>query len=294
MASPVNSVSCSTAFFMATHTPFTPGSASRPPWSWRVVLTLLMVSMMFGDAVQRTTAGEAEPPSPVPTNCTWTFTQMDELYRMVMYDSNVTVPIIAYQPLAATCPPGCLQQRSTDPSLLRVFGSFPYHGSSSICLAAIHSGIINETTGGGAFISRFYRSNWSQSPTQTIFPFTSAEGTASNGVTSELVDPSWYSVPSDGTMFSYVVRGRGDFVVQRRTAPFPPRAGHLHQLWQLKRIEWFAPAVSVDYELSNPLNRTYTVHLIVGGFNNTHYLNDVSVHSLQSTALAPTLAGFNH
>lgn len=54
---------------------------------------------------------------------------------------------------AGICPVNCLNTSSA------VYGSFPYHGRSSACLAAIHAGLINNTAGGGFFISRFYRND---------------------------------------------------------------------------------------------------------------------------------------
>ena len=134
----------------------------------------------------------------------------------------------------------------------------PYDGRSSVCLAAVHAGIINASTGGGVYVSRFYRHAWTNTSSQTIFPYPSNLSSLSNGVQSSDVDDSWYSLPSTQHEWSYTVRGRGDYIVQRREAPFPPRAGHLH-------LTFARPA----------LDPTTLFHIIIGGYNATHYLNDV-------------------
>ena len=143
-----------------------------------------------------------------------------------------------------------------------MLGSFPYHSASSVCLAAIHAGVISDEAGGGVWVNRFYRHDWSNTSTQTIFPYQSWRGSLSNGVQSEEVDHSWYSVPSNASEWSYTVRGRGDHIVQRRQAPFAARAGHL-QFVSYHVYEQFVDAPLV------------AVHLIIGGYNATHYLNDV-------------------
>jgi hypothetical protein len=55
-----------------------------------------------------------------------------------------------------TCLQHCLRAIATSSSPL-VLGSYPYHNSSSACLAAIHSGIITDEAGGGVFAERFSR-----------------------------------------------------------------------------------------------------------------------------------------
>ena len=145
-------------------------------------------------------------------------------------------------------------------------GSYPYSGDSSICLAAIHCGVINATLGGSVFISRFYRQDWTGGDTQSIFPYNSSLGTSSNGVLSLDVLPSTYTVPSNGSEFSFIVRGRGELVKQRRQAPFTPRWGHAHVAFPL----YFSD--SVPSTVTREPYRNY--HIIVGGYNGTAYLND--------------------
>ena len=196
------------------------------------------------------------PTSLFPTaQCTDTLGSLDARWRVISPNGfeRITVPIMPLAAVAALCPANCSRVAAA-----RLFGSFPYHGQSSVCLAAVHAGIIDDSVGGGVFVSRFYRHDWSNSSTQSIFPFTSAMGTLSNGVHSRDVDSSWYTVPSNASEWSYSVRGRGDYVVQRREAPFSPRAGHVHLSF---------------HRLSIP--HSFNVHLIVGGRNATHYLNDV-------------------
>ena len=227
------------------------------------------------------------PPTPILTPCDLNFTALDDLYRFrdLRGYGNFPVPISQFQSIAAACPANCtalIAQSAKDntniSSSSRVFGSYPYHGSSSVCLSAIHSGVILDSEGGGVFVSRFYRADWSGSDSQSIFPLASAGGSDSNGVVSEAVADSWYSVPSHGREWSYAVRGRGELVVQRREAPWPARAGHLHQRWQLQPRLLLGPSRPRTDEFPNPQDRSYSIHLIMGGHNATHYLNDVSAH----------------
>ena len=141
-----------------------------------------------------------------------------------------------------------------------VYGSFPYHGRSSACLAAVHAGLINDTQGGRVSFNRFFRHDWSNSSTQTIFPFTSSRGTPSNGVQSLDVPDDWYTVPSNATEYSFTLRGRGDHFRQRRTAPFPPRAGH-------------AQAMALQL-LQGEVYEYRHVQLFLGGYDASHYLHD--------------------
>ena len=171
-----------------------------------------------------------------------------------------------------SCPPGCLELSQSAPQA-RVYGSYPYHGNSSLCLAAIHSGLVNATAGGMVVSSVYFPQDFSNSSTQTIFPFGSSQGTLSNGVQSETVPSSWYSVPSDHRSFSFIPRGRGQLVTQRQQAPFPARAGHLHAHW----------AALYDPYFSNKID------LILGGYNATHYLVAASLSC--SSACCPQQRG---
>ena len=177
--------------------------------------------------------------------------------------------IVAFYGVNHICPAGCLRNSlalqaalpsssaSSQSTLPAVYGSFPYHSSSSACLAAVHAGVIDDAVGGNIQLTRFFRHDWSNSSTQTIFPFTSSTGTYSNGVQSVDVPASWYSVPSSAAESSWVVRGRGDRFVQHRIAPFSPRAGHGQSM----------------YTITGYGGRE--VLLVMGGYNATHYLNDV-------------------
>jgi hypothetical protein len=85
------------------------------------------------------------------------------------------------------CPPGCLGLKGVPP----VWGSFPYYNTSSLCLAAVHAGVISNATGGVVMATRFFRQTWDNDSTQTVFPFTSARGSYSNGVQSLDVPRRW-------------------------------------------------------------------------------------------------------
>lgn len=181
-------------------------------------------------------------------------------------------PPIYRQPLPlvtnrmVVCPANCTTATpSNTSSSAALFGSFPYSPTSSICRAAIHAGIISDATGGGVYVSRFYRHDWSGGANQTIYPHGSWRGSQSNGVQSGDVNSSSHLVPASSRDWSYTVRGRGDFVVQRRQAPFPPRAGHVH-----------AAFVHVTRFLNNTVTY-FHVQVVVGGHNDTAYLNDVWV-----------------
>ena len=50
-----------------------------------------------------------------------------------------------------TCPQHCLRYVGR-----KVFGSYPYHGNSSVCLAAIQAGVIGNEEGGGVMARRFF------------------------------------------------------------------------------------------------------------------------------------------
>ena len=160
-----------------------------------------------------------------------------------------------------------------------VYGSYPYHASSSICLAAVHAGVIADELGGGLFIDRFYPMDWSNTSTQSIWPHMSAVSTLSYGVQSldvpaHLLDPS----PTPLDHASWTVRARGITATQRQLAPFPPRAGHTHA-WLYPQLQQRA-----NWSTGRPPGwetYRYNLHFVVGGHNDTHYLNDVWLfHSL--------------
>ena len=113
-------------------------------------------------------------------------------------------------------------------------------------------------------MSRFYRHDWSNSSSQTIYPFDAWRGSMSNGVLSGDVDSSSYRVPAGSKEWSYTVRGRGDFVLQRRRAPFSPRSNHVHEAY----IHWEEDAPDDEWPI-------YQVQAVIGGYNGSHYLNDV-------------------
>ena len=234
------------------------------PFNCLITATLLLLLC----PLPLTLVSSAIPAYPTPyvdaADCSASFNDVDfSLNSTAGFHTVVLLPFLAF---AALCPANCSSSSSSSSSSgIAVYGSFPYHGQSSVCLAAVHAGIIDDSVGGGVFVSRFYRHDWSNSSTQSIFPFTSAMGTLSNGVHSRDVDSSWYTVPSNASEWSYSVRGRGDYVVQRREAPFSPRVGHLQltfKLWELT-----ADYISYDWDAL----------VIVGGRNATHYLNDVWV-----------------
>ena len=172
-----------------------------------------------------------------------------------------------------TCPEQCLAAVPLS-SNASVYGSFPYHANSSICLAAIHAGVISAERGGGLFIDRFFPQDWSATETQTLFPLTSARGSLSHGVQSLDVPAAALLVPALEDSFSWTVRPRGIVPAQRQFAPFSPRSGHMHawlypQLQQRANWSTGAPPGWESYR--------YNLHFIVGGHNATAYFNDVYV-----------------
>ena len=189
------------------------------------------------------------------THCLWTFTQLVDSH----YDD---VPCYYMAPVNVhTCPQHCLRALSTHPDQARVYGSYPYHANSSICLAAIHSGIISDDAGGSLLIEPFYPLTWANDSTQTIFPHNSSLPSLSNGVATlpiSIIDPTFSPLtPSPLSSHSYTVRTHGLGARQRQLAPFPPRSSHAHLRMDLQQ----GPVAGI--------------HLIVGGHNATHYLNDV-------------------
>ena len=212
---------------------------------------LLVVASNSADAA----AVAVSPPS--VSSCWTTFTAIDKATHLLEYRS-----------FAHYCPPRCLHHAppsSNTNSSGVVYGSYPYSPSSSVCLSAIHCGLLNVTVGGSVFVSRFYRHDWSGGETQTIYPFSSSQGSTSNNVSSVDVPPTSFDVPSNGSVYSFVVRGRGEIAVQRRSAPFPPRSGHVHAAFSPK----YGAALPPPWPLFNSWS------LIIGGHNGSHYLNDV-------------------
>ena len=179
-------------------------------------------------------------------------------------DTPSAFPFLNYRTLSFSCPPSC--NAPSSPISPPVYGSYPYSPLSSICLSAVHCGLLNDSLGGSVLVSRFYRHDWSNSSTQTIFPFNSSLGSLSNGVNASAVPSGSYSVPSNATSWSYVVRGRGELVTQRRSAPFPPRYGHLHIS--------FPPSYNSPLP-DRPPPACKSVHVIIGGYNGQSYLNDL-------------------
>ena len=173
------------------------------------------------------------------------------------------------------CPAHCLallqQQRaqvssSSGPAASVVLGSFPYDGKSSVCLAAIHSGAIDEALGGLVQLASFHPYDWSDSPTQTIFPYDSHRASLSHGVQSLEVPAERRRVPSGLGEMSWTVASRG-LVWKRRIAPFSPRSGHA--------------VLYVDVRSTPDDTGRYTAwwgQLVVGGRNATHQMNDVYLY----------------
>ena len=178
------------------------------------------------------------------------------------------------------CPRDCTRAVGLSAAAV-VYGSFPYHANSSICLAAIHAGVISNRDGGGLFLSRFYPIDWSNSSSQTLYPHGAAHGSLSNGVQSLDVSEHDSRTPAPVSSYSFIVRGREQLLRQPQTAPFSPRAGHLHA--------WLYPDVqkATGWQQAPPYGFTqfwlssmeptlnYSAHLVIGGHNATHYLNDV-------------------
>ena len=165
--------------------------------------------------------------------------------------------------LPHTCPPGCVARVNDS---LAVYGSYPYTNDSSICLAAVHCGVLADARGGTVYPTPFYAADWSGASSQTIFPHHSSGGRLSNGLLSRDVPPSTYDAPSLSGSRSWIPRGRGDFFPQRQQAPFSPRAGHavLDNPWC-------------------PMERR-EMYVVVGGHNETHYMNGADTAALPSSS----------
>ena len=245
-----------------------------------------------------------------------------------------------------TCPQHCLRAAN---DTVAVYGSFPYDEQSSVCLAAIHAGVINESSGGAVLLDRFYPERWtvtehrssagdsdggprravrgsgstsdgrrgemnlsavavtpspsssrlspSSSPSLSPaawFPHRSWQGSASFGVQSRAAS-QLQAVDADsgaGIGPSWTVRGRGLQPRQRQLAPFSPRAGHLHA-WLYPELQlranWSTGLLArspTDFNYRSTLN--YSLHFVIGGHNDTHYMNDVSHRSSRQLS-TPTL-----
>ena len=173
-----------------------------------------------------------------------------------------------------------------------VFGSFPYHAYSSICLAAIHSGLIDEEQGGALFVDPFWSDEWQStggddvvdhSSLSSLFPFNSSSASFSLGIQTYPVPAEWLSptlvVPAPLSS-SWSVRPRGVVAVQRQTAPFSPRAGHLHATvypllaWRTRWTPDFS-RYSGDPLYGSFLYNPLALHFIIGGYNESSYMNDV-------------------
>ena len=180
------------------------------------------------------------------TVCGWSFSQLLESH------ANDCPAFFLDALTVHTCPQHCLRYLEG-----RVYGSFPYHGNSSVCLAAIHAGVLSDEEGGGLMADRFYPLSWANDSTQTVFPHQSSRSSLSNGVLSLPVPHDWHSVPAPLQSFSWTVRSRGAIERQRQQAPYSPRAGHVHYTytWQVGEL--------------------LATHLVIGGHDATQYLNDV-------------------
>ena len=213
------------------------------------------------------------------TLCSWAFWEHEWSF------SNWNTCCYVPRANVHTCPHDCL--RAVKEGKAAVYGSFPYHANSSICVAAIHAGLISNWEGGGVFLSRFFPADWSNSSTQTLFPVGSERSTTSNGVTTTAVPAEWRPTPAPLSSYSWTLKARGVVANQRQTAPFSPRAGHA--LVNIRRV-W--TSIPFDGERSAENSHVapgiYWDHLIIGGMNSTHYMNDVwSFHILH--ILSPTL-----
>ena len=143
------------------------------------------------------------------------------------------------------------------PSPAVVYGSFPYERNSSVCLAALHCGLMSNSSGGLISMSRMH-AHEPTSPTASIFPFESARGSYSNGVQSREVPHSWHSQPAG--LYDWAAAPRltvGVLIAERQIAPFSPRAQHSH-------------TPSAYFAQTDFLG---VAELIVGGHNATHSFN---------------------
>jgi hypothetical protein len=198
-------------------------------------------------------------------------------YRIV--DSPFSNTIVRVR--TKCCPPRCIDviaaAASSNASFIppTVYGSFPYHANSSVCLAAIHSGIITNDDGGWVQYGRFgayhqpvlidltdpnadpgrlldasghYQQLWANISMDDLYPFNASRPSLSNGVQSAAVP---YLSDLSVLAYSFVVYGRGTMTPAPAVAPFSGRSGHAHE---------------------TIVGSRGAIHIIVGGRNATHYL----------------------
>ena len=144
-----------------------------------------------------------------------------------------------------------------------MYGSFPYHRHSSICLSALHGGLVEDARGGGVWFDVFLSQTWDEAAIE-LYPHGAERGSSSMGLTSQ---PVSVLTPEPLTLqsFSCTLMSRGTVFTQRRTAPWSARSGHVHVSSDDFVAGWSA-GVTFPF---------FAFHLIVGGRNATAYMNDV-------------------
>ena len=227
--------------------------------------------------------------APAPTiNCLLTFAEVDAAAFSRARPGDVV------EELRLRCPAHCV-------ALARgaaVYGSFPYAGNSSFCLAAVHCGAIRDDVGGlvrslpfsalhqpvvldltdphsdrSAFLANgSYRVRVANVSMLELFPLNSSLPSFSNGVQS-LPIQSGVTTPEQLrqleargaapivplTQYAYTVRTRGMTAQQRQVAPFSARSGHIH----ISNAEYLTELPST----------WPAFHLVLFGRNDTHYFN---------------------
>ena len=181
-----------------------------------------------------------------------------------------------------------------DAAVPLVYGSWPYHSNSSVCLAAIHSGVITDEDGGWLMMGPFaafhhpllldlsgphpdepvpelgpYLDVLSPISGLQLFPLHSSQPSLSNGVQSRHAAEGWTAgsaeLPTTTIAdVSFVVHSRGNLIESVSHPPFSARSGHMQQTLPGLFGGGQRWPVSV-------------LHLVVGGRNATHYHNDVWV-----------------
>ena len=255
----------------------------------------------------------APPPLDDLQSCLYTFQQI----RDAPVDSCYTAGGYAscQYAMSKCCPAGCLSLvRSLSNgtgSPAAVYGSFPYHGKSSICLAAIHSGLITDEQGGWVFYDAFsvhhqplvldltdpdadsarfvvdgrYQRVLANMSGLELFPYNSSLPSLSNGVQS-LHAAAAYDYGSSSLQlpnvtvadFSYTVHGRGSVVSAVSHPPFDARAGHVHVF----------NTMYVSADMGSDRREFY---LVIGGRNATHYKRDVWLGERVAAAPAADIDG---
>ena len=266
--------------------------------------------------VYRGAADELRPQPPVDDAlaCARSFR---DAYDYAHMDDRYTVTTTPLIPEATPncCPPRCLAvvralaeerqglQQFRQPSLASaaadtvvpaVYGSWPYHSNSSVCLAAIHSGVITDEDGGWLMMGPFaafhhpllldlsgphpdepvpelgpYLDVLSPISGLQLFPLHSSQPSLSNGVQSRHAAEGWTAgsaeLPTTTIAdVSFVVHSRGNLIESVSHPPFSARSGHMQQTLPGLFGGGQRWPVSV-------------LHLVVGGRNATHYHNDVWV-----------------